>query len=549
MRSLSRALATLAVGVCLSNPALAREPWIDLDPEKPPERYIIGAVGVRAEAEYRSQLIYINPISLNTENNRRASWLDHRLRLGTSVDYEEMVSIHFNADLFDGVVWGDNGTFTEPPVSKSGLNATAREPNVVRPCIGLQAGADPLNANSYGYSLCEADIIVPRRMYGQVLTPVGVIRVGRQAVGVGTAVQTADGDGRPNRFGVAGTGDMVDRILFGTKPLEAFKPKAERNTSIDEGLIVAGIYDRWVTDSLKLFNDDVQAGAAAIRYLRPDFGFGRDLEVQVFYAHRWDGQFDTRINSIGGRVAARISNFWFRADMAGNFGRTSEVSTAYSLISNDPVQTQEVLQYGARAVVRFDQPWWTAYFEVDYASGDEDPQAGTPLTQFVFAEDTNVGLLMFEHVLRFQSARSSAAGNEIVRRLGATTFPSERIHTRGAFTNAFAIFPQLDVRPHKDILFRGGVLAAWAPAKVIDQVGSLQGRDGNTIEDDLVNFVGGAPGKFYGVEIDGRFQWRLLDHFALDLEGAVLFPGDVFEDRNGQAVNSVLLQGRTTFFF
>ena len=64
-----------------------------------------------------------------------------------------------------------------------------------------------------------------------------------------------------------------------------------------------------------------------------------------------------------------------------------------------------------------------------------------------------------------------------------------------------------------------------------------------------MNFAGGPLGSFYGAEIDLRAQWRFLDHFALDLEGAVFFPGDAFGDENGDAARSVLLQGRTTFFF
>jgi hypothetical protein len=119
----------------------------------------------------------------------------------------------------------------------------------------------------------------------------------------------------------------------------------------------------------------------------------------------------------------------------------------------------------------------------------------------------------------------------------------------GAFTNAFAIFPQVDFHPHPSVLLRGGVLVAWAPEPVVDPLASLQARDGATIDDDLVNFAGGKPGQFYGTELCGRAQWRFMDHFAADLEGALLFPGDALEDENHDAVNSFLVQTRTTFFF
>jgi hypothetical protein len=93
------------------------------------------------------------------------------------------------------------------------------------------------------------------------------------------------------------------------------------------------------------------------------------------------------------------------------------------------------------------------------------------------------------------------------------------------------------------------VLMAWAPAKVVDPIASLQKKDGVKIEDDLVNFAGGAPNRFYGTELDGRVQYRFMEHFEADLEGAVLFPGSAFADVNGDAVRSFLVQARGTFFF
>ena len=68
------------------------------------------------------------------------------------------------------------------------------------------------------------------------------------------------------------------------------------------------------------------------------------------------------------------------------------------------------------------------------------------------------------------------------------------------------------------------------------------------IKDNLVNFAGGKPGRFYGTELDGRLQWRFLEHFLFDLEGAVLFPGNALRDVDGYAVRSGLVQARTTFF-
>lgn len=545
-----RFAASSALVCCLlTGPALALEPWVDPDPEKPAERYELGGIGVTADAEYRAQFIYVDPLSLTTENQNRYNVMEHRLRVGSTIDYQEKVKLTTSFDVLDGVLFGDNGGYGSTPAADSGLKVTIRNPNNAKSCITAQPGADPLEANSYGWGLCDASLVKVRRLFAQVNTPIGAIRVGRQPIAVGMGIQNTDGDGRRNRFGVAYSGDSVDRILFATKPLEASKPKEQRNLDENQGLVLIGMFDRMSNGNPVVISDDVNQGAVAARFIEPVVGPLRDLELLFYYAHRWNKSYETRVNTIGGRAAFKASKFHGGLDMVGNIGTTKEVAAAYSLITNDPVLPQQILQMGARAVARWNEPRFSAYVEFDYASGDRDPQAGTPLSQFRFAEDTNVGLLMFEHALYFQSARASAAAVEITRRLGAETFPAERINTRGAFTDALAIFPQLDVRPHESVLLRGGVLVAWAPAPVLDPVQSLTHRDGQQIADDLVNFVGGKPGSFYGVELDLRAQWRFLEHFAFDVEGAVLFAGDVFQDVNGRAARSMLMQGRTTAFF
>lgn len=528
---------------------MADEPWSDLDPAEPPSRYEIGDFGFRGGAEYRANALYINPIALNTVSERRASWIEHRLRLDGTVDYQDKVRIIVSADALDGVLWGDNGTYDEEPQPQSGTNVNARNPNVTVPCVTYQGAGDPLTSDAYGYGLCAGDPIRFRRVYGEVTTPIGLLRVGRQPVTTGNNIQAVTGDGRANRFGFAREGNTVDRVIFGTKPLEGLKPKGERDLSPDRGLLTALGYDHWANDTARLFSDNVHAIFGAVNFKQDEYRLGTDLDLLGYFAHRFELENETRVNTLGARAISRFGPVYVGLEMALNLGQTREVTQAYETITNDPPTDQTIRQFGARAVGRFDQKFWSAYLEVDYASGDGDPNARTDLTNFTWAPDMNVGLLMFEHVLHFQTARAAAAAVEVLSRLGADSFPAETVNTRGSFTNAIAIFPQADFRPHEDVLFRGGVLMAWAPELVVDPVASLLARDGVTIEDDLVNYAGGEPGHYYGTEIDLRAQWRFLQHFAADLEGAVLFPGDAFEDENGDAVRAVLVQGRTTFFF
>jgi hypothetical protein len=542
------AAAGLTLGLS-APPARAAEPWSDADPDHEPRRFALGDFGFRGGAEYRAQLVYVNPISLNTENARETSWIEHRLRLEGTADWRDKIRIVFSTDVLSGVLWGDNGAYGGNPSSNEGTHVDAKNPNVSSTCVALRTGGDPLDPQAYGYTVCPAQIFTVRKLYGDVVLPFGLLRVGRQPVNIGAGIQAVDGDGRANRFGVANSGNYVDRILFATKPLEAFKAPRLRSTSPNEGLILAFAYDRYVTGDPQNLGAAVNQWDTALRFLMPKHALGTDLLVSAYHAYRWDALYSTAINAIGLRAMSRFGDVYAGIDVAANLGTTREISAAYKVISNDPVVDQPVRSMGARAVVRYDRPLFTAYLEADYASGSDDPQARAPLTGFTFAQDANVGLLLFKQIVAFQSARASAAGVEVLTRLNAPSLPAQAVATQGAFTNAFAIFPQFDVHPLPGLLLRGGVMVAVAPARVIDPIASLERRaTGIPLANALVNFAGGTPGNFYGTELDGRIQYRLYEHFLLDLEGAILFPGDALRNQDGYAVRSGLFQARTTFF-
>ena len=548
--SIFGALLFGALGLASSS-AQAVEPWSDGDPAAPPERLSIGAsTGFRGGLEYRTNALLVRPLDLNSTRDRNISLIEHRLRLDAAIDWEEKVRIVSSVDVLDNVLWGDNGSLGTEPEPTTGANVSTQNPNLAQACIQVRPGEPTTDAGSYHYGLCAAQPVFVRRLYGDVVTPIGLFRIGRQAFTEGASIAVNDGDGRKNRFGFAKRGNSVDRVLFATKPLEAFKAPSDRDKSETNGFFLILAYDRLVTDDPMKFRDDLHNYITAVRFLAPRHPLGTNAELRFFHAYRWSSDNDTAINAFGGRAMTTFGNN-LTAGLEATLvaGSTREVSEAFRLITNDPSVSQRITQVGARGVVRYDRPLFSAYLEADYASGDSDPQTGTPLTQFRFADDTNVGLLMFKHVLAYQTARSAAAGVALLQKLGAPSFPVDSIASRGAFTNAFAIFPQVDVHPVPNLLLRGGVLMAWAPAKVVDPIVSLQKRDGVDINDDLVNFAGGKPGRYYGTELDGRIQWRFMEHFAADLEGALLFPGSAFEDANGDAVRSFLVQGRGTFFF
>jgi hypothetical protein len=525
------------------------EPWSDNDPADPPTRYSLGDFGFRGAAEYRAQGVYISPLDLSSETQNKAAWLEHRLRLDGTVDYKDKIRLTTSIDALDGVLWGDNGSLGTDPEPANGAHVNTNNVNDAVQCMTLDPGGNAVDPHSYHYGLCPGNVIEVRRLFGDVLTPVGLFRIGRQPFTEGASVAVNDGDGRRNRFGVSNKGNTVDRILFATKPLEAFKPKDLQDPSEQKGMFLVLAYDQLVIDEPQLLGFQLHDAIVALQYKQPKIGMFRDVELRGYYTYRWDGHFGTNVDAMGGRVVGRIGDFSGGVDAVGILGATEEVSDAFHLITNDPAVSQAIRQLGGRAVVRYDRPKWTAYLEADYASGTSDTSLKGPLTQFHFAEDTNVGLLLFKQVLAYQTAREAAAATALLTSLHAPTIPVESIATKGALTDAIVIFPQADVHPIKNVLLRGGVMFSWAPAGVFDPIATAERRSSGQYQHIVVNYNGGVPGNYYGTELDGRAQWRYLEHFAFDLEGAVLFPGSALTDEDGHAVRSFMVQGRTTFFF
>ena len=192
--------------------AQQEEPWTDPDPPGPPERHAIGEdFGFSVGAEYRAQGTYVNPISLNTINERRLGFIEHRLRLDASVDYDEKVRIVTSIDILDGVLWGDNGTVGTDPEPEAGTTVNARSPNEATPCIGYKGGenGDPLKAESYGFVLCDSEIFSRSRSgtrsRARPVTGAPTGSASRGEAPTSTASRSAPSRSRPSRPKVSAT--------------------------------------------------------------------------------------------------------------------------------------------------------------------------------------------------------------------------------------------------------------------------------------------------------------------------------------------------------
>ena len=167
--------------------------------------------------EYRTQFVGMRPLSLNDLTAEKLTYFDQRARINSAFLLSERVSLKSSIDLLDGVVFGDNGIFTGSPKRNRGSVVGSKGPNLSRLNIGqLNPDMSALDLDNYGYILEPADPVIIRSLFGEAVTPIGLIRAGRQPISNGRNILVHDGS-RINRWGISKAPDVVDGIAFGTK--------------------------------------------------------------------------------------------------------------------------------------------------------------------------------------------------------------------------------------------------------------------------------------------------------------------------------------------
>jgi hypothetical protein len=520
----------------MSTCVLARaELWSDDDPATGGAKMALSDYDLELQAEYRAIGWHTNALDLGEQ---KVSLLEHRLRLEAALTDPSDLGLVVSADLADSVLWGTKSALAGDPAWWFGERG-----GLWRAGVGYLGTGDRRDPDSYGLVSLSAEPLVLRRLYGHVPTPVGVFRLGRQPVAEGHSILYADGQGRPNRFGHGGIGVFADGLSLTSNLGAGLDSLAQ--VAADRGVSITTYLYRLATGSPALAEDDVTLGGIRLRLVAPLPNTDQYFDALAEATYGWCARFGTETATLRAGLELRSAEFGTAGETVYVTGQSDEIASFWAALTGEPPTRQRLEQWGARVVARWDEPVWTAYLELDYASSDGNPSAESRLTQFYFAPDARVGLLLFPRVLAYQSARSRAALTFQLADLGTPSTASQRMSTEGSFTNALAVFPQFDLRLLETLLLRWGVLAAWAPEGVVDPLRSHQsGGQGNR-----VNYRGGRPGRFYGVEVDGRLSWRPFQRFMVDLEGALLTPGDALADANGQASASVLAQGRATFAF
>lgn len=388
-----------------------------------------------------------------------------------------------------------------------------------------------------------------RWLYAEAKLPIGVVRVGQQPNHWGLGLLANDGN-HPTLFGDYRYGSISERILFATKP---------GGEASDFVIALAGDLVYRDANAQLSKGDQAFQGVLAAYYEHGPNQLGvfstlrrqRTDKASLAYA-TYTEAIDAAAVDVFGKFAAPVPGhdaFLFgAAEGAVILGTTNALRTADQ--ARDDVKTS-VRSYGGAVVLGVahrtrscaecaaNTPGGKAFFgdlvaqlEVGYASGDADPYDGTQ-KRFVMDGNHRIGLVLFDEVLRFQTARASTAARDpLLSNAERPTPGADRLPSNGGIYGASYVNPTFLYRPHPSFDVKTGMVLAQATADVVDPYRTATSGS-------YVNANGGNPkSKDYGLELDLGVEWRkslnLGMTFSLGAQGGILFPGDALANARGE---------------
>lgn len=377
-----------------------------------------------------------------------------------------------------------------------------------------------------------------RWLYLDVWTPVGLVRVGHQPNHIGMGLLANDGD-HPALFGDYRKGDVSERVLLATKP-----------GGKDGKLAVFLAGDMVYRDAFARYTDGDRAfqGLAGARW-----GEGVDQAAVVFAfrkQHRdrestgsltpFTEHLDVRVLDVSFRRAMRLpgrSTYVFgEGEAAFVWGTTDYVRTIDQTRAGEDEKIRAMggaVRLGVaheRKYARSRYADTTFAIEWGYATGDANPMDGTT-RRFAMNPNHKVGLVLFDHVLAWQSARAATNAKDPLL-LNRPAPGADLLPTNGGVAGATYVNPTFVYRPFRELDLKGGMVIATATSDVVDpyRFAALG---------EVRNAQGGDPRRRdLGLELDGGVEWRFPVErqiaFTVGAQAGVLFPGGALADASGK---------------
>lgn len=365
-----------------------------------------------------------------------------------------------------------------------------------------------------------------RKLYLEYKWGSGVFRVGQQTSNWGLGLLANDGGRDPEAgdFGQQQFGNLTYRALLAARPLFA-KGGAWRafETAFAADLVVRDNFGEFVK------GDRAFQGVIALRFAKNDqnhFGVyavyrnqsnvnvtdgGKKTQVFVFdFAGKWEF------------MKRRNRDFKLGWELVGITGTTTQARNT----SADLLQVRQ-LGFAVKSAYRIRKT--TIYLDGGFASGDQNA-SDDRVENFRFDRDYKVGLILFDQVMAYQTARAAARASD-PNILGQPPEGADVLGTAGSVSGAWYLYPRVKVAVLDWFDLYGGPLFAFSTAKLTDPFNSNVG--GGT----SLNYLNGTPGGYLGTEIDLGAQLRF--HPVKELlisvtgEGGLFLPGNAFSLPDG----------------
>lgn len=445
------------------------------------------------------------------------------LRLTPKLFYRDNLTITAQADVFTGLIVGDRS---------------------------VDVGADSAPRDNGGNL---GNYILPRWLYLDWKTKIGLLRVGMQPNHWGMGLLANDGD-HASVFGDYRMGQISERVLFGTKPFGQDSPFT---------VAIAG--DLVYRDAqAKLYRGDVALQGVLAAYYEKD----RD-QIGLFATYRnqtrernafgryatYDEDLNVLAVDVAGRFARPVPGYnhsyvYGAFEVAALYGQTNMVRTPQQTLAKQDVA---VRAYGGAVKLGFvlgalndevdgsKRPFgkYVAEVEAGYASGDSNPYDDTE-RRFRFDPNHRVGLILFDEVMRWHTARASVAGSDPKLANGNRPNPGlDLLPSNGAVFGATYLYPTFVFRPKKWLDVKAGAVIAHSSADLVSPY--RLATTGN-----YTNYRGGdARARDLGVELDTGFEGRVkLDSnmvFQGGAQAGVLLPGRALADEAGNLPDTAWL--------
>ncbi|HEY6562666.1 MAG TPA: hypothetical protein VI072_35615 [Polyangiaceae bacterium] len=388
------------------------------------------------------------------------------------------------------------------------------------------------------YASREPFGVDPRWLYLEWRSPLGSLRAGQQPWHWGLGLVANDGD-HPTLFGDYRGGARVERVALSTRPGGATSP-VTLEAALDlvfedahaelldgdravQGVLAATYADRNENSVgfMGVYRHQTRDDTDSTRVLLLDSSGRLNMKIPGTSGHVF-GEYEVAY-LVGETGESRIA--------AGEDGQGREDYRALGAAARVGfVHTRGV---GAERFGRF-----VTQLEWGWASGDANPDDGVH-RRFRFDPNYNVGLILFDEVLAWKTARAANIARDpdldLERGPGLRRLPSN-----GSVFGASYVNPTFVFRPLATLDLKLGVLVAQATSDIVDPVQAVTGSthrnyDGGNMHDhDL------------GLELDGGIEYRyripaVPAVLQLGAQAAVLFPGNALADVNGNRLDKQYL--------